>query len=60
MKTMKKFDLRVRRYCLVLSVFLLACFVVQAQGTHYVVSVPVANMLSKPSADVDVVSQAIF
>ena len=60
MKTMKKFDSRVRRYCLVLPVFLLACFVVQAQGTRYVVSVPVANMFSKPSADVDVVSQAIF
>ena len=60
MKTMKKFDSRVRRYCLVLPVFLLACFVVQAQGARYVVSVPVANMFSKPSADVDVVSQAIF
>jgi cell wall-associated NlpC family hydrolase len=60
METMKIFSSRVRRYCLVLPMFLLACFVVQAQGTRFVVSVPVANMFSKPSADVDVVSQAIF
>ena len=60
METMKKLSSRFRRYCLVFPVFLLTCFVVQAQGTRYVVSVPVANMFSKPSADVDVVSQAIF
>jgi gamma-D-glutamyl-L-lysine dipeptidyl-peptidase len=60
METMKSFFSRVRRCCLVFPVFLLACFVVQAQETHYVVSVPVADMFSKPSADVDVVSQAIF
>ena len=60
MKTMKTFASRVRRCCLVLLIFQLACFAVEAQGTHYVVSVPVANMFSKPSADVDVVSQAIF
>ena len=57
---MKTFSSRVRRCCLVLPIFLLACFAVQAQGTRFVVSVPVANMFSKPSADVDVVSQAIF
>lgn len=51
---------RIHRYCLLVPVFLLACFVVQAQGTRYVISVPVANMFSKPSADVDVVSQAIL
>ena len=57
---MKTFSSRVRRCCLVLPIFLLACFAVQAQATRFVVSVPVANMFSKPSADVDVVSQAIF
>ncbi|HEY5254478.1 MAG TPA: C40 family peptidase [Acidobacteriaceae bacterium] len=57
---MKTFSSRVRRCCLVLPIFLLACFAVQAQGTRFVVSVPVANLFSKPSADVDVVSQAIF
>jgi cell wall-associated NlpC family hydrolase len=60
METMKNISSRVRRCCFVLSVFLLACFMIQAQGTRFVVSVPVANMFSKPSADVDVVSQAIF
>jgi cell wall-associated NlpC family hydrolase len=59
-ETMKKIASRVRRCCVVLPIFLLACFVAGAQGTRYVVSVPVANMFSKPSADVDVVSQAIF
>jgi len=57
---MKNNASRVLHYCLVLPVFLLACFAAGAQGTRYVVSVPVANMFSKPSADVDVVSQAIF
>lgn len=60
METMKKGFSRVRHSCLVVPVFLLACLVAGAQGTRYVVSVPVANMFSKPSADVDVVSQAIF
>jgi cell wall-associated NlpC family hydrolase len=60
METMKKFPSRARRCCFLFPVFLLACLVAQAQGTRYVVSVPVANMFSKPSADVDVVSQAIF
>jgi len=60
METMKKFASRLWRCCLVFPVFLLACLVAGAQGTRYVVSVPVANMFSKPSADVDVVSQAIF
>ena len=57
---MKTFSSRVRRCCLVLPIFLLACFAVQAQSKRFAVSVPVANMFSKPSADVDVVSQAIF
>ncbi|MGB8478754.1 MAG: NlpC/P60 family protein [Acidobacteriaceae bacterium] len=57
---MKKITSRVRRCCLVLPVVLLASFVALGQATRYVVSVPVANMFSKPSADVDVVSQAIF
>ena len=62
METMKKTASRVRRCCLVFPAFLLACLVAQAQetSTRFVVSVPVANMFSKPSADVDVVSQAIF
>jgi cell wall-associated NlpC family hydrolase len=60
MDTMKNISSRVRRWCLLLPVFLLTCFMVQAQGTRFVVSVPVANMFSEPSADVDVVSQAIF
>jgi cell wall-associated NlpC family hydrolase len=60
MESMRNFASRVRRSCLVLPVFLLASFVALAQGTRYVVSVPVANMFSSPSADVDVVSQAIF
>ncbi|MES2220903.1 MAG: NlpC/P60 family protein [Acidobacteriota bacterium] len=57
---MRIFFERAQRYCLLLSVFLPACFLVQAQQARFVVSVPVANMFSKPSADVDVVSQAIF
>ena len=60
METMKKIASRFRRCCLLFPVFLLACFAAQAQGTRFVVSVPVANMFSKPSADVDVVSQATF
>jgi cell wall-associated NlpC family hydrolase len=60
MGTMKKFASRIRRCCLVLPLALLATFVAEAQGTRYVVSVPVADMFSKPTADVDVVSQAIF
>jgi gamma-D-glutamyl-L-lysine dipeptidyl-peptidase len=60
METMKKIASRFRRCCLLFPVFLLACFAVQAQEMRFVVSVPVANMFSKPSADVDVVSQAIF
>jgi gamma-D-glutamyl-L-lysine dipeptidyl-peptidase len=58
--TMKKIGLCFRVCCLLFPVFLLACVVVQAQTTRFVVSVPVANMFSKPSSDVDVVSQAIF
>jgi cell wall-associated NlpC family hydrolase len=60
METMRIFVSRIRRCCLLLPIFLLASFAALAQGTRYVVSVPVANMFSKPSADVDVVSQAIF
>ncbi len=57
---MKILLVRLQRFCLLLSVLLPACLLVQAQQTRFVVSVPVANMFSKPSADVDVVSQAIF
>lgn len=48
------------RIALVLSALLLAVFPVLAQDTHAVVNVPVVNMFSGPSADVDVVSQAIY
>lgn len=44
----------------VLSALLLGCFPALAQVTHAVVNVPVVNMFSAPSANVDVVSQAIF
>ncbi|MGH9615412.1 MAG: NlpC/P60 family protein [Acidobacteriaceae bacterium] len=43
-----------------LVIFLLATFAALAQGARFVVDVPVANMFSAPSAEVDVVSQAIF
>ncbi len=51
---------RSRWIFLAIPTFLLASFAALAQGTHWVVDVPVANMFSKPSADVDVVSQAIY
>ncbi len=43
-----------------MPVLLLAFLPALAQDTHAVVNVPVANMFSRPSAKVDVVSQAIF
>lgn len=60
MESMKNSALHRRWFFLVLPVFLLASFVALAQGTRFVLSVPVANMFSAPSANVDVVSQAIF
>ncbi|MHB1938469.1 MAG: C40 family peptidase [Acidobacteriaceae bacterium] len=57
---MKYSALHRRWFFLALAVFLLASLVALAQGTRFVVSVPVANMFSAPSANVDVVSQAIF
>jgi gamma-D-glutamyl-L-lysine dipeptidyl-peptidase len=59
METIKNNASFVRRLCPVLS-FLLVSLAAQAQGKHFVVSVPVASMFSSPSSDVDVVSQAIF
>ncbi len=44
----------------VLSALLLASCAAWAQGNRSVIDVPVANMFSGPSADVDVVSQAIY
>lgn len=43
-----------------MSVLLLASFSALAQNAPAVVNVPVANMFSGPSANLDVVSQAIF
>lgn len=60
MESMKNNLLCNRWFFLALPVFLLASLAVLAQGTRFVVAVPVANMFSSPSADVDVVSQAIF
>jgi cell wall-associated NlpC family hydrolase len=60
MESMKNNSLCSRWFFLALPVFLLASLVALAQGTRFVVTVPVANMFSGPSADVDVVSQAIF
>ena len=57
---MRNTVLRVRWSFLALPVFLLASLAALAQGTRFVVAVPVANMFSAPSANVDVVSQAIF
>jgi cell wall-associated NlpC family hydrolase len=57
---MRNIVLRVRWSFLALPVFLLASLAALAQGARFVVSVPVANMFSAPSANVDVVSQAIF
>lgn len=57
---MKHAGSRTQWVFLALPVFLLASLVALAQGTRFVVSVPVANMFSGPSSDVDVVSQAIF
>lgn len=45
---------------LFLVIFLFATYAALAQSARFVVDVPVANMFSAPSADVDVVSQAIF
>ncbi len=57
---MRNTVLRVRWSFLALPVFLLASLAALAQGTRFVVAVPVANMFSAPFANVDVVSQAIF
>ena len=49
-----------RKSFLALLLCTLAPCLVQAQTIHAVVNVPVANMFSAPSAQVDVVSQALF
>ncbi len=60
MESMKNNPLCSRWFFLALPVFLLASLAALAQGTRFVVTVPVANMFSSPSADADVVSQALF
>lgn len=60
MESMKNYAPRIQFCLLLLPFFLLLSSVGLAQGNRFVVSVPVANMFSAPSANVDVVSQAIF
>ncbi len=52
--------LRSRWMFLAAPALMLVSFAALGQGTHSVVDVPVANMFSGPSANVDVVSQAIY
>ena len=56
------FSIHLRRASIFLLVFasLPSCFSALAQAVHAVVNVPVVNMFSGPSANVDVVSQAIY
>jgi gamma-D-glutamyl-L-lysine dipeptidyl-peptidase len=60
MESMKNNPRFARWFLLALPVFLLASLAALAQGARFVIAVPMANMFSGPSADVDVVSQAIF
>ncbi len=53
-------DFRRMRILLALPALLLAFLPALAQNTQAVVNVPVANMFSGPSANLDVVSQAIY